>query len=101
MRAGFRIRQKDRLRRDRGPTMAGHAGSWRQGSPRRDSMELHTQLGDGDGVGRTEIAAADRIIRPYIRRTPVITVDGVDFGSAAGRLSFKLEFLQHAGSFKT
>jgi len=64
-------------------------------------MELHTQMGDGDGIGRTQIAAADRIIRPYIRRTPVITVDGADFGSAAGGLSFKLEFLQHAGSFKT
>ena len=64
-------------------------------------MELHTQMGDGDGIGRTQIAAADRIIRPYIRRTPVIAVDAADFGLPAGRLSFKLEFLQHAGSFKT
>ena len=64
-------------------------------------MELHTQMGDGDGIGRTQIAAADRIIRPYIRRTPVIAVDAADFGFSADRLIFKLEFLQHAGSFKT
>ena len=64
-------------------------------------MELHTQMGDGDGIGRTQIAAADRIIRPYIRRTPVIAVEAADFGFSADRLIFKLEFLQHAGSFKT
>jgi len=31
----------------------------------------------------------------------VIEVDGADFGLAGTRLVFKLEFLQHAGSFKT
>ena len=36
-----------------------------------------------------------------MRRTPVIEVDGADFGVPAARLVFKLEFLQHAGSFKT
>jgi threonine dehydratase len=36
-----------------------------------------------------------------VRRTPVIAVDGADFGLAGTRLVFKLEFLQHAGSFKT
>lgn len=45
-------------------------------------------------------AAAERIA-PHIRRTPVVAVDGADFGLAAVRLVFKLEFLQHAGSFKT
>ena len=45
-------------------------------------------------------AAAERIA-PHIRRTPVVAVDGADFGLAAARLVFKLEFLQHAGSFKT
>jgi threonine dehydratase len=45
-------------------------------------------------------ATADRIA-PYIRRTPVIEVDGRDFGLDGVRLAFKLEFLQHAGSFKT
>jgi threonine dehydratase len=41
------------------------------------------------------------LIRPYIRRTPVIEVDGADFGLAGIPLSFKLELLQHTGSFKT
>ena len=46
------------------------------------------------------IAATERLIRPYIRRTPVITVDAGDFGLPSGPLVFKLEFLQHTGSFK-
>jgi threonine dehydratase len=45
-------------------------------------------------------AAAERLA-PHIRRTPVIEVDGGDFGLDGVRLAFKLEFLQHAGSFKT
>jgi threonine dehydratase len=36
-----------------------------------------------------------------VRRTPVLEVDGADFGLPGVRLAFKLEFLQHAGSFKT
>jgi threonine dehydratase len=36
-----------------------------------------------------------------VRRTPVVTVDGADFGVPGVTLVFKLEFLQHAGSFKT
>jgi len=47
------------------------------------------------------IATAARRIAPHIRRTPVVAVDGADFGLAGTRLVFKLEFLQHAGSFKT
>lgn len=47
------------------------------------------------------IAATARRIAPYVRRTPVIEVDGADFGLGGMRLVFKLEFLQHAGSFKT
>ena len=52
-------------------------------------------------IGRVEIAAIERLIRPRIRRTPVIEADGADFGLSAQRLSFKLELFQHAGSFKT
>src|SRR6187549_2656745 len=44
-------------------------------------------------------ATADRIA-PYVRRTPLVEVDGGDFGLDGIRLAFKLEFLQHAGSFK-
>ena len=52
-------------------------------------------------IDRDYIAQTERLIRPHIRRTPIIEVDAADFGLAAARLSFKLELLQHAGSFKT
>lgn len=51
-------------------------------------------------VGRDSIARNYQTIRPYIRRTPVIEVDGSDFGLAGVPLIFKLESLQHSGSFK-
>ncbi len=47
------------------------------------------------------IRATARRIAPHIRRTPILEVDGADFGAPSVRLVFKLEFLQHAGSFKT
>ena len=46
------------------------------------------------------IAQCERIIRPHIRRTPVIEVNGEDFGLPAATLTLKLELLQHSGSFK-
>jgi len=49
---------------------------------------------------RENIAATQRVIAPLIRRTPVIEVDGADFGVPGATLVLKLEFLQHAGSFK-
>jgi threonine dehydratase len=52
-------------------------------------------------INRDEIAQAGRLIRPHIRRTPIIEAEAADFGLAAARLSFKLELFQHAGSFKT
>ena len=51
-------------------------------------------------IDRDGIAATERLIRPYIRHTPVIRVDASDFGIAGGPLVLKLEFLQHTGSFK-
>jgi threonine dehydratase len=47
-----------------------------------------------------EIRATYAAIAPHIRRTPIIEVDGSDFGIPAARLVLKLESLQHAGSFK-
>jgi threonine dehydratase len=58
-------------------------------------------MDSGDIIGRNEIAVTERRIRPHIRRTPVVAVDGADFGLAPRPLSFKLELMQHAGSFKT
>lgn len=54
-----------------------------------------------NAIGREAIAAAEAVIRPHIRQTPVITVEGADFGVDGATLTFKLELLQHAGSFKT
>jgi threonine dehydratase len=52
-------------------------------------------------IDRAAISAVAEIIRPHIRRTPVISVDAADFGLAPRPLTFKLELLQHAGSFKS
>ncbi|HEU4659365.1 MAG TPA: threonine/serine dehydratase [Pseudolabrys sp.] len=52
-------------------------------------------------VSRPGIERIDALIAPYIRRTPVVEIDGADLGIAAGKLQLKLELLQHAGSFKT
>lgn len=52
-------------------------------------------------VSRERIAAVEKIIRPHVRRTPVLEANGADFRLDSISLIFKLEFLQHAGSFKT
>lgn len=54
-----------------------------------------------DFLSGAAIRAAAERLAPHVRRTPVIEIDGADFGLPAVRLVFKLEFLQHAGSFKT
>ena len=51
-------------------------------------------------IDRNRILAVEKIIRPHVRRTPVLAVAGADFGLDSISLNFKLEFLQHAGSFK-
>ena len=56
-----------------------------------------------DLIDRARISATEQVIRPHLRRTPVIEVDAADFGADVlpARLTLKLELLQHAGSFKT
>jgi threonine dehydratase len=51
-------------------------------------------------IDRESIAAIEQIIRPHIRRTPILETSAADFGLAPTPLTFKLELLQHAGSFK-
>lgn len=53
-----------------------------------------------EAVTRETIAATERRIRPFIRRTPVIEADGAEFGLQRGAIQFKLELMQHGGSFK-
>ena len=54
----------------------------------------------GDAVTAQAIASVEPVIRPYLRRTPVISIDRLDFGLPPGPLVLKLEHLQHTGSFK-
>ena len=49
---------------------------------------------------RARITEVERVIRPHIRRTPVLELDGRDLGLGAFPLTLKLELLQHSGSFK-
>src|SRR5258706_4372094 len=53
------------------------------------------------GRGPADVRAAAKRIAPHVRRTPLLEVDGADFGVPGARLTFRLESLQHAGSFKT
>ena len=52
------------------------------------------------GLTRPDITRVHDIIRAYIRRTPVLRVSGSDVGLDPFPLTLKLEFTQHAGSFK-
>src|SRR5206468_3320755 len=54
-----------------------------------------------DAVTSETIAQCERLIRPFIRRTPVVEADSAEFGLPGRPLTLKLELLQHAGSFKT
>ncbi|MEQ1616562.1 MAG: threonine/serine dehydratase [Hyphomicrobiaceae bacterium] len=56
---------------------------------------------DAQEISRDAIAAAYNRIRPHVRKTPIIESASADFGIDAGQLTFKLEHLQHAGSFKS
>ncbi len=57
-------------------------------------MSAETQI-TPERISRTEA-----LIRPHVRRTPVLSVDMIDFGRAAFPVRLKLECLQHSGSFK-
>jgi threonine dehydratase len=52
-------------------------------------------------INRALIKKNYKLIQPHVRRTPVMEVDGTDFGlPSVGKITFKLELFQHAGSFK-
>ncbi len=53
-----------------------------------------------DAIGRNNIVLCEKLIRPHVRRTPVIEIDAADVGLSANPLWLKLELLQYAGSFK-
>jgi threonine dehydratase len=52
-------------------------------------------------MDRERITTVRRIIRPYVRQTPVLHTPAADFGlDPSVSISLKLEQLQHTGSFK-
>jgi threonine dehydratase len=59
-----------------------------------------SETGHALAVSRAEIDETAKLIAPYVRRTPVIEVAAADFGLSGPPITFKLELLQHAGSFK-
>src|SRR5687767_1701260 len=51
-------------------------------------------------VNRAEIDRVHAVIAPHVRETPVVTAAAGDFGLAGSAIAFKLELMQHTGSFK-
>jgi threonine dehydratase len=51
-------------------------------------------------INRESIAKNYQLIQRHIRRTPVVEVAAEDLGLSGLPITFKLEFLQHTGSFK-
>src|SRR5260221_3757059 len=51
-------------------------------------------------ISRERIAPTDAEFRRYLRWTPLLKADLIDFGLAQAPVIFKLEMLQHSGSFK-
>jgi threonine dehydratase len=54
----------------------------------------------GYSIDRPRISQTYDLIKPFIRRTPVMEVGGSEFGLGEFRSILKLELLQHSGSFK-
>lgn len=72
------------------------------GAAARGSIRRVSLLSPGDlplDVTRFDVETAAEQIGPFIRRTPVIELEPGAFG-VPGRLTLKLELLQHTGSFK-
>src|ERR1700748_835411 len=51
-------------------------------------------------INAQQIMRHEGLIRPYVRRTPVVEIDAADVGLKSMQLFLKLELLQHSGSFK-
>ena len=49
---------------------------------------------------RNAVRATEAVIRSHVRRTPVVDALPEDFGLHGAPLNFKLEFMQHSGTFK-
>src|SRR4051794_32887411 len=56
--------------------------------------------GNDPMIDREGIENTWAVIKPYVRVTPMVEVDGTDLGLPNASLRLKLEQLQHSGSFK-
>src|SRR3989440_494571 len=83
-------------RGDRPGTGRGPCEHPERGFPRRSIRDFE---GAPVMIDAGAIAAAEQAIRPHIRRTPIVQVEGEDLGSGSS-LVLKLELLQQSGSFK-
>ena len=52
-------------------------------------------------INRTSIENVYQVVAPHVRKTPMLQLDGRDFGLSSFPLTLKLEHLQVAGSFKS
>jgi threonine dehydratase len=68
---------------------------------------MHLDLGTSvahrsAALDRNGVRSAHQLIRPHLRHTPVLEVSSREFGlTPDARITFKLELLQHTGSFKS
>ncbi|MET0593409.1 MAG: threonine/serine dehydratase, partial [Polyangiaceae bacterium] len=53
-----------------------------------------------DPLARERIQGAAELLRPHVRRTPVLELHGAELGLADCTIFLKLELTQHSGSFK-
>ncbi len=51
-------------------------------------------------MDRDTINTAEKLIRPHIRKTPIIEMSGSEIGIDSIKVILKLELFQHSGSFK-
>ena len=52
-------------------------------------------------IDREQVQYAERLIRPHVRRTPILEIEGAEIGLDLTAVILKLELFQHSGSFKT
>jgi threonine dehydratase len=65
--------------------------------PGVDRSRMDVSLGFNSVIERADVEAAQSRVRAHVRETPIIELDP---GAVAGPAFFKLEFLQHTGTFK-
>ena len=52
-------------------------------------------------IEKDGIRSVERLIRPHVRRTPILQMSGEELGLGSFEITLKLELFQHSGSFKT